>query len=858
MTKFYFFPFLLFGVGVCAQDITFPDPDFKAHLLNSSATSNIARNLSGQFIKIDSNSDGEIQVDEAAQVGTLVINGQQQVENIQGIEYFVNLEVFYSSGSDIDNADFTALTSLKKLSLISNGSTQINIAGLTNLEELDVKSNELTTIDLTGLSGLKQFNATGNPLASLDVSPLVSVTHVDLEYTNLTSLDFSNSQSILDLICSEGELESLNISGCGLLQRVIARTNNLTSIDLSNVPSLEILVLDANPISTIDLSSVPDMKELLVNVTNIAHIDLSQLPLLKEFYCNYTPMEELDVTHNPALELIMMSDTKVRELDLSQNPELYYLLLFNSLLQTLDVSNNPQMGVIQTTGSPLLKVINMKNSSSEYALSMANCPQLQYICCDQTDIPAVLSAIGSASQGISVNSYCSPGSLELTQLTATAILDANGDGCNESDIDYPYINYTINSDLYPWTQIGGLNGSSLISLTPATHTITPVLENPEYFTVYPASVTVTVPSEEESLTQMFCITTSVNIADLEVNIFSQTAAVPGFNSLYTIIYRNKGTQTMSGSVQVTYEDDVTDFISSAQAPSSTSPGLVVWDFADLTPLETRTIIFVMNLNTPTDIPSLNAGHQLDFIAQINPIPGDAMPLDNMSGLKQVVVNSADPNDITCLEGSVIGTDKVGEYVHYMIRFENVGTYQATNVIVKNEIDALKFDISSIVPLHSSHPFVTTVIGNTITFASEGINLPFEDENNDGYIVYKIRTRSDLSAGDTFANDARIYFDFNLPVVTNTVTTTIQLLNTFEFDYSQYITIYPNPANDVLKIEVSDGITPKSASVYNMIGQKVIALTEWQSEIDVTRLESGTYFIKLESDRGSVMKGFVKR
>ncbi len=72
------------------------------------------------------------------------------------------------------------------------------------------------------------------------------------------------------------------------------------------------------------------------------------------------------------------------------------------------------------------------------------------------------------------------------------------------------------------------------------------------------------------------------------------------------------------------------------------------------------------------------------------------------------VDSYDPNDKTCLEGTTITPAMVGEYVHYVIRFENTGTYPAENIVVKDMIDLAKFDINTLIPIKGSHEFVTKI------------------------------------------------------------------------------------------------------------------------------------------------------
>lgn len=261
-----------------------------------------------------------------------------------------------------------------------------------------------------------------------------------------------------------------------------------------------------------------------------------------------------------------------------------------------------------------------------------------------------------------------------------------------------------------------------------------------------------------------------------------------------------------------------------------------------------------------ETPAINGGDMLLYTATINdPANQDRWPNDNIFRLNQGVVNSFDPNDKTCLEGSVIPPAKVGDYVHYMIRFENTGTYPAQNIVVKDMIDLSKFDINTLVPIKGSHSFVAKITGNKVEFIFENINLPFDDANNDGYITFKIKTKPTLVLGNTFSNTASIYFDYNHPIITNTATTTIQALNTKDFEFTNYFNLYPNPVKDNLSIVAKSDIEISSISIYNALGQQVLVVTNAQNtkSVDVSNLPSGNYFVKINSDKGSSNTKFIK-
>ncbi|WP_238321146.1 T9SS type A sorting domain-containing protein [Flavobacterium saliperosum] len=252
---------------------------------------------------------------------------------------------------------------------------------------------------------------------------------------------------------------------------------------------------------------------------------------------------------------------------------------------------------------------------------------------------------------------------------------------------------------------------------------------------------------------------------------------------------------------------------------------------------------------------------LNYTATITSAATDETPMDNTFTLNQTVVNSYDPNDKTCLEGATIAPSEVGKYVHYMIRFENTGTFPAEDIVVKDMIDTNKFDISSLVPIKGIHSFVTNITsGNKVEFIFENINLPFDDANNDGYVAFKIKTKPTLVVGNTFSNSASIYFDYNFPIVTNTAVTTIQALSTQDFSFGTYFTVYPNPVKDVLNIETKQTIEVSSISIYNQLGQLVLVVPSAQhvSKVDVSNLAAGNYFIKINSDKGTSNTRFIKQ
>jgi hypothetical protein len=119
------------------------------------------------------------------------------------------------------------------------------------------------------------------------------------------------------------------------------------------------------------------------------------------------------------------------------------------------------------------------------------------------------------------------------------------------------------------------------------------------------------------------------------------------------------------------------------------------------------------------------------------------------------------------------------------------------------------------------------------------------------------TKSNLVVGNTFSNNANIYFDYNFPITTNTFTTTIAALKVTDFDFGTHFTLYPNPVKDVLNIQSKDRTPINSIEIYNTLGQIVLAVPNTISTVDVSTLQSGNYFIKVNTDLGVSNTKFIK-
>ncbi|MFZ0595766.1 MAG: T9SS type A sorting domain-containing protein [Flavobacterium sp.] len=439
-------------------------------------------------------------------------------------------------------------------------------------------------------------------------------------------------------------------------------------------------------------------------------------------------------------------------------------------------------------------------------------------------------------------------------------LDLQNNGCTDADPGFPYLKYKLLNGTNQSSYYSSSNGYHGVMLKNGTSVITPILDNPTWFSVSPSNISLNMPSATNYANQNFCVTAVGSHHDLSVVIVPIDRARPGFDAYYKVLVRNNGNQTATGTVRFTYNAATAEYIQSTPLAESAGFGSVTWNVEGLLPLSEVKYIVKLNLNTPTDTPPLNANDVLKFSAVAN-IAQDEVATNDEATLEQTVVNSFDPNDKICLGGDYVRPEHVGDYMYYRIRFENLGTASAQNIKVTDMIDTTKFDIASLSPVDGSHPFTTRVIqGNQVEFMFNNIQLGFADENNDGYLVFKIRSLNSLTEGAVLENTASIYFDYNLPVVTNTSVVKMQRsLHTISFETIK-LTLYPVPAGDMVFISIPKQVNVQSVTVYNLLGQSVLENVRPgpQGDVNVTKLASGSYLMRVSTELGDGVMRFVKK
>jgi len=80
----------------------------------------------------------------------------------------------------------------------------------------------------------------------------------------------------------------------------------------------------------------------------------------------------------------------------------------------------------------------------------------------------------------------------------------------------------------------------------------------------------------------------------------------------------------------------------------------------------------------------------------------------------------------------------------------------------------------------------------------------------------------------------------------------------DYDVNAGINIYPNPANDILFIENSKNIDIRTISILNIYGQIVREFEPHTTQLEISNIPVGIYFLKIATEQGDVMKKVIKQ
>ncbi|MBL3655411.1 FG-GAP-like repeat-containing protein [Fulvivirga sediminis] len=356
------------------------------------------------------------------------------------------------------------------------------------------------------------------------------------------------------------------------------------------------------------------------------------------------------------------------------------------------------------------------------------------------------------------------------------------------------------------------------------------------------------------------LTTSTSGYDLTVD-YSTTAWRRGFTSESVISYSNIGTVDANNTTLVVQYPAEVKIIDANFSYTQTAENEYTFYIGSMKPGETQSIIV-------TDSVTLNSqiGQELTVSSNISADGTDLNFTNNTATELNTIVGAIDPNDISVSphgQGADHFVSK-NEVLTYKIRFQNVGTYYASRVSISCLLSE-NLDANSIEIINVSHHYQYSIDHRgTLRIDFININLPDSTTNekkSHGFFKFKIKPKADLTGGAQIIEKAKISFDYEDPLTTNTVFNTIK----YESKGDIYrLLVYPNPAREdahltldmeFYKYDDYRGLT--QVHVYSIQGNLVKQFTTEEKDItsiDLNDWQEGQYIIKAYDAKNNIYLG----
>ncbi len=807
--------------------------------------------------------------------------------------FYTDLDVYWP------NSDLTGLTYIQAVTLsihYTNPTTTVLPAFPGTMETIflngypnatipsfPVGINQVEIWDCPALTGLPPFPAPSNILV-LDDLP---------QFTSLPPL-----------VSAGAYTSSLELIALPLLTIVPALTGGWKQVQFRDLPLLTDLPALPSSVRFLRTESLPLVTSLPASMPTglqtmwVYHMDgLTALPTTVP--AGFKDMRFVDVPLVTGLPMTLPSGFNA--IELSDMPSFSGALALPTTVAGIFLKEcpllpqltqwPPQLGHLELTELPLwdsipavaqtqllyMKLDSMLNIFTVPALS-PNCDSLAFIDCPGVSclpyLPNSFSRVRQVNGSITcipnipiwwepgqnyplctpLNSACD---LVNPVVIGTLYHDMNANGvqdAGETGAPYAQIQETPQNSMTG----GDPNGAYGLPLALGAHTLGAVSTNPYVVSITPTTHSANLVSmtDVDSLND-FGIVLQVNVQDLIVSVTAEPAR-PGFDNLVWVQCTNIGTVPVSGTVRFTFDPDQ-NWVTASTTPTSLIGNTAEWAFAAL-PLG-GSAVHTITLHTDS---AVALGTPLQHVLEAEPMITDETPSDNTIQLVDSVVGSFDPNDKLLSPMELLPAELLaGPYLNYTIRFQNTGTYPAERVVITDALDQALLP-ASLEMLASSHTCTWTVMDGTLRVVFDPIMLPdsaTDQLGSNGYVRFRIRPSAGLLPGTQVPNHANIFFDYNLPVITDPVVFTVLDPNGVAEEQPGQIVIYPNPTGALLWLRHKAlNRTAARLEVIDGTGRVVLRAHAFQDfrPLDVSSLPAGAYLLRVQGPSGWITERFLKQ
>lgn len=242
------------------------------------------------YLKLDTNNDGVLSIEEAQSVKELNVNELdklfgQAIFSLAGIEYFTSLTKLTCYGNAIETLDVSKNTELKYLHVATNKLSKLDVTKNTKLTELYISRNAIASIDLTACPDLQKFQSEQcTELTGLDFSHNPELQAISIYgCPGITALDFSHNPKLTVAQCYANNLTTLNLTNCTELEALNCFDNKLTELDLPNCPKLTIMDCRGNQLTSLDVSQATSLWYLMCYSNRMTELDATHMAKTDDF-----------------------------------------------------------------------------------------------------------------------------------------------------------------------------------------------------------------------------------------------------------------------------------------------------------------------------------------------------------------------------------------------------------------------------------------------------------------------------------------------------------------------------------------------------------------------------------------------
>lgn len=820
---------------------------------NQLATLNVTQNTALTLLNCSSNNLTSLDVTQnTALTGLLCQNNA-----------LLTLNVKNGNNTSILNANFNATNNPNLLCIEVDNETWsttnwtnidavASFAGVCNIPQTYVPDNnfEQALIDLGYDSVLDNYVLTSNinTVTSLDVSAqsildltgiedFVTLTSLTCHSNNLTSLDVTQNTALTYLSCSFNQLTSLDVTQNTALNTLYCYDNVLTSLDVTQNTALVFFGCSNNPLTS---------------------LDISQNTALTYLSCSYNQLTSLDVTQKLSLTTLYCFGNQLTSLDLTQNTALTKLNCSTNSLTSLNVKNGNNLAIsdanFDATGNPNLTCIEVDDAT--YSSANWSLRDLQTNFNIDCNIPQTYVPDNNFEQAL-IN-------LGYDTVLDNFVLTANINTITSLDVSALSIaDLTGIKDFIALTNLQCFNNSlATLDITQNTVLTTLNLRNNQL-----TSLDVT---QNTALTLLNCRDNLLTSLDVSQNT-ALTDLISNNNQLTGLDLTQNTTLTKllcqnNALKVVNVKNGNNTNITSVNFDTTNNPNLICIEVDNATYSTSNwanidaTSSFGNNCLIYTYVPDDNFeqalaiydGPVLDnyvLTANINTVTNLDVTFQNITDLTGIEGFTALVN-LNCGDNNLTSLDVSQNTVLTELRcFRN----NLTSLTVNTALTYLSASLNNLTSLDVSQNIGLTTLycaynqltslniknGNNINIA----NIDFNATNNPNLTCVNVDNAAWSTANWTNV-DATSSFSENCNLGINDIEQNISL------------TIFPNPATNIVTIKTPQLIEITKAELFDVSGKKLQTLKSGNNTFNISNLNAGLYFISIMVNQNTVVKKLI--